>query len=63
MAAEPKFIPVPSYKAFFLTDYKFWAERQEELTKWCENNRCKHVGMMVEAETDYAYTMFILRWS
>ncbi len=58
-----RFVASPMYKSFFLANYKFWHEHEAELKEWCEKNNCKHTGMMVEAGSDYAYTMFILRWS
>ncbi len=58
-----RFVAVPTYKSFFLTDFKYWAKHEAELDEWCAKNNCKHEGMMVIPQTDYAYTMFILRWS
>ncbi len=36
-----RFVAVPTYKAFFLTDYKYWAEHELELDEWCAKNNCK----------------------
>lgn len=61
--SKEKFYPIPDSNTFFLADIKYWAEHEQELREWCQNNRCELKGMVVVAETDYAYTMFVLRWS
>lgn len=58
-----KFIAIPHARAFFLTDYVFWAQKEKELDEWCRENNCVHLGMTVEAKTDYGYFLFILKWS
>lgn len=60
---DKKFISVPQNKSFFLTDYKFWAENEQELDKWCEKNFCVHQGMTVTALNEYGYILFGLRWT
>ncbi len=58
-----KFFAVPQNKCFFLADVKFWDEHENELDEWCAANSCERQGMVVTAQTDYAYTIFILRWA
>ena len=60
---EDRFIAVPQNLAFFLSDYKFWADHEEELREWCEKNSCLHKGMTVQALNEYGYTLFLLRWT
>lgn len=58
-----KFIAVPNTHNFILSDYKYWAEHQQELDQWCKKNMCVREGMTVTALNDYARTLFLLRWS
>lgn len=58
-----RFVAVPQNKAFFLTDFRFWAEHERELDKWCKKNFCVRKGMTVEALNEYGYILFGLKWS
>lgn len=63
MAIRERFVAVPHSNSFFLADIAYWAVHEPELDEWCAENNCERQGMIVKANTDYAYTMFILRWS
>lgn len=46
-----------------LTDFKFWDSKFDELISWCDQYNCTMQGMTVNIPTDYALTMFCLRWA
>ena len=57
------YIVVPNTKNFVLSDYKYWAEHEQELDEWCKNNFCVRQGMTVTALNEYGYILFGLKWS
>jgi hypothetical protein len=46
-----------------LSNWTWWAQREQELDAWCESNDCVREGMVVTAATAEAMTLFLLRWS
>jgi len=46
-----------------LTDYRFWAEHQSELTSWCEERNVSFKGMTVVFRDKVSLTEFVLRWA
>ena len=60
---DRRYVAVPQNKAFFLTDFHFWAEHEQELDAWCAKNFCVRKGMTVTALNEYGYILFGLKWS
>ena len=56
------YVAIPNTKNFVLSDYKYWAEHEQELDQWCEKNFCVRQGMTVTALNDYGYILFGLKW-
>ena len=46
-----------------LSDYKYWADHIDELTKWCGERDAEVQGMTVAIHGDATLTEFLLRWS
>lgn len=63
MDVSTRFVAVPNTNNFILSDYKFWAEHDQELDEWCRKNFCVRQGMIVTALNEYGYTLFGLKWS
>lgn len=60
--SSKRFIPVADLSVV-LSDYAYWAQREQELDAWCQANDCVREGMVVTAATPEAKTLFLLRWS
>ncbi len=58
-----KFIIERTNRIIFLSDYKFWAERENELREWCKKHACVFKGMTVQFFDDNTLTLFVLAWS
>jgi len=46
-----------------LSDYNFWADNADKLSRWCEENNCKQEGMLVIFPNEKMLSLFCLRWS
>ena len=46
-----------------LTDYRFWAENEPELTNWCEERNVSFKGMIITFSDKMTLTEFVLRWA
>ena len=57
-----RYIAIPKDKSFMLSDWKYWAEHEQELDQWCKKNFCVRQGMVVTALNDYGYILFGLKW-
>jgi len=57
------FIVEKKNRVIFLSDYKFWAEHEEELKQWCKTNACVFQGMTVQYFDDNTLVLFGLKWS
>jgi hypothetical protein len=68
MAKRERFIIVPASLLHddgcmvFLTDVHYWAEREQELKKWCLKHDCVFAGMTVAFPDQQTLTTFVLRW-
>lgn len=60
---DRRYVAILETKTFFLADFQFWAEHEQELDAWCAKNFCQRKGMVVTALNDYGYMLFGLRWS
>ena len=47
----------------FLTDYKFWADHEQELFEWCKTHGCTFTGMTVGIPDEQTLSLFVLKWS
>ena len=66
--SKERFIVVPDVltddvKIIILSDYRFWAEHQDELNQWCQETDSEAVGMTVTVPDLPTLTAFCLRWS
>ena len=63
-----KFIVVPALlsdddgKMIILSDYTYWAQQEDELRAWCNENHAQFAGMTVTL-TASALTAFCLKWT
>lgn len=46
-----------------LTDFRYWADREEELKRWCKDTNSNFSGMIVVFPDSQTLTAFCLRWS
>ena len=50
-----------------LIDFMYWADREEELKKWCNKNlrlgEHSFAGAVIECQTEKELVLFLLRWS
>jgi len=60
---DRRYVAILETKTFFLADFKFWAEHEQELDAWCAKNFCHRKGMVVTAFNDYGYILFGLKWA
>jgi len=60
---DRRYVAILETKTFFLADFQFWAEHEQELDAWCAKNFCRRKGMVVTALNDYGYILFGLRWT
>lgn len=58
-----KYVVDKKNRIIFLADYKFWAEREDELKKWCKKHACVFKGMTIQYFDDNTLTLFGLTWS
>lgn len=45
-----------------LSDYKYWAEREQDLDQWCRDHGVNRRGMSIDMDGD-TLVLFYLRWS
>ena len=60
---ERRFVAIRESLFFVFTDIDFWADHEQELAEWCQQNNCVHKGMTVKALDEHAFVMFLLRWA
>jgi hypothetical protein len=60
---KERFISIPDTQNFVLSDYKFWAEHEQDLDQWCSKNFCVRQGMTVTALNEHGHTLFLLKWA
>ena len=60
---DRRYVAILETKTFFLADFKFWAEHEQELDAWCAKNFCVRKGMTATALNEYGYILFGLKWA
>lgn len=50
-------------KLVILSDYKYWANYEDELDAWCELHSASRQGMTVAFPDEKTLTAFALKWS
>lgn len=68
ITSSERFIVIPDVltddvKMIILADYRFWAEQENELRRWCQETDSEFVGMTVTVPDLPTLTAFCLRWS
>lgn len=62
MEISQRFIVDRQNKVIFLSDYKFWAEHENELADWCKKHACIFKGMTITYFDDNTLVLFGLTW-
>jgi len=66
--SKERFIVVPDVLTYevcmiVLSDYRYWAEHEQELRLWCDKHHASFTGMLVCFNDKRTLTAFLLRWS
>ncbi len=62
MEIKDRFIVDRKNRIIFLSDYSFWAGREQDLKEWCKKHSCIFKGMTVTYFDDNTLVLFGLTW-
>lgn len=58
---DEKFIIMEGHNVF-LTEWRWWNQREQELNAWCKNHDVGRLGMFLTFPDQQTLTAFMLKW-
>ncbi len=50
-------------KSVMLTDLVYFADQEQELDQWCQDNGAVRSGMVIDFPSEAVLSLFVIRWT